>query len=195
MSRKRGPEGHSIPPHDFCMACKRGDATRAIMVRGDQEWLARIFALATGHELEAAEEIAEAAWAVLPESGALRGFKAFPMRLCRACAKTAVERIVASGLHAPEVYSHARLDRGEYAIIQGADQPKMVKLADQAINEIVCTEEMHAAHADKGYTFRRWWDEDKQSWGLFYAAYPLEDDEIEVQIGEPLFPPPKLPGE
>jgi hypothetical protein len=196
MTRSRGPRGRTVPPHDFCMACRKGDAGRAIVVRGDKEWMAHAFALLTGH-VDAAEGIADAIWDTLPVDDALPAYKAYPIRLCRACARAAVKRAVAAGLHEPGVYNHARLTRGEYpkTEVKGLDQPKMVRLVGGAIDEMIHTQERADELAADGNTLCRHWNEEAQQWSVYVTSNPELIAEDEVKVGERLFPPAKLPGD
>jgi hypothetical protein len=178
------------------MTCRRPDAGRAILVRGDRDWLARIFAITTRHDIDVAEDVATAIWDTLPTDPALPGYKAYPLQFCRRCATTAVKRMAAAGLHEPGIYNYDRLARGEYGKkVKGAEQPEMKRLVEQAINSLVHTEERAAELAADGLTLCRHWNEDEQQWAAYVTANPELIAEDEVKVGERVFPPNRLPGD
>lgn len=94
-------------PHHPCTACGAGDATRMMLVAGQPEWLAAGLEILASVEARTATQMVEDNWSDLQECG--QGRRALFVRLCRACARRAVER-----MPGVKVYSAAKFDRGEY---------------------------------------------------------------------------------
>jgi hypothetical protein len=116
----RRPEGHPIPPHDFCLSCRRGDATRFVSLAGDVEWLAAAFETLTDHDAGTAQGIAAEVWPLLVKDEWGRGH--WFVRLCRHCADRASRRFSADR---PAVYSSAKMKAGGYVgePLRGIHQP------------------------------------------------------------------------
>lgn len=125
MARK--PGWREVPPHDYCMSCQRGDATRAIMVVGDQDWVGVAFAVVTDVSEEKGLDTVAAIWELLrgiPAPG-WEGRRRMDIRLCRHCAEEARQRFVDGGTPTPPpIYNANKLKRGEYEYpLEGVVQP------------------------------------------------------------------------
>lgn len=102
LSRLAGIASYAtVLPHHPCLACFRGDATRAVCASGDDNWLADFLIEVTGHgERGMTREAAANLVRSWPDPVATPKGRLMRVRLCRACANDARERIPGLPVHA-----------------------------------------------------------------------------------------------
>ena len=160
---------HGPPPPDFCMSCGRANSTRGIVALGDPEWMVGITATMFDRHDDMAQKFVEAFWPLIPDLEVLPDDKKMIFRLCRACARDAIERFAKQGIEVQH-YNYTRLMDEEY------DHPKMImqesvqKLVDETIDEIFTSKEFQTQLAEDGLTLCRTWDEETQDWSFYVTA-------------------------
>ncbi len=190
MSRRsqHDPEWRSIPPFEFCYACGQGDATRAIIARGDRDWLMATLALAIDSGGEEVAQVVDGAWERLYQIPYFAGgYRSMSIRLCRRCANQAQQRFVDSGAPAPVIYNATKLRSGHYENASGIDQPEMNAVLERAIEELTNDPEFQARFTEQGLTLCRRWNEDKQDWAVYVTANPelIAEDAVDPRLRKP----------